>query len=192
MNIRFIEIFWIAIITSIIFALVEFIPSAGGGSSVDIDSQFEISRSSSKGKDWIQCSNSAGCIGKVLAEWPACPICNTAILHPNPKEDSKNIAEDIFTISEEIYSLDKYISEIKIKREEDLQKKLADAKTYDVVYANTVRRNLLTLRAAYFRTKKFVQDGGEQIEGSLISGYYAGKPVWKKAEEFQVYPRKPH
>lgn len=140
----------------------------------------------------IQCTNPAGCVGKLRPDWPACPVCNTPISPSSsvsPRGD--NLAEDIIFLFEKAHSLDKDIGEIKIKREKALQEKLANAKTYDIAYAMKVHKNLQILTNAYERTKAFLERGGEDVEGSLITGFIGGKPVWKKKGDFVIYPRRP-
>jgi hypothetical protein len=138
----------------------------------------------------INCMNPAGCVGKLKLDWPACPICNTP-LSPSSVKSKRggNIAEDIVTLLEKAHSLDEDIGKIKIKREKDFQDKMANAKTFDAFYADKVYDNLQKLVDAYERTKIHLERGGEDVEGSLVSSFVGGRPVWKKKSDFIVYPK---
>ena len=137
----------------------------------------------------IDCNNPAGCIGKLKPDWPACPLCNTPVSLPNSIKRSGSISEDIVSLLEEAKSIDEEIGEIKVKREKDLQERLANAKTFDATYAEKVYTNLQNLVDAYNRTKVYIERGGEDVEGSLISEFIGRKPVWKEKDKFIIYPR---
>ncbi|MFQ5662028.1 MAG: hypothetical protein ACE5F2_02140 [Candidatus Paceibacteria bacterium] len=197
--------FWIIVIICVYFAIIRFVPNSASAQETTEVKQPVLKEKEKeeppglveetqveKPEKWIPCSNPAGCVGKLKSDWPACPICLT----PMPpslavSQRGGNISEDIANIFKEIRSLSEDIDKIKTQREKNLQEKLANAKSYDASYADTVFRNLKEIKDAYELKKAFVERGGADVEGSLITGFIRGDPVWKKIAEFPVYPRQP-
>lgn len=183
----------IIVMGCIYFALVQLVytPLAKADGETETEIKIvEVKPKVGKVEELIPCSNPDGCVGKVRSEWPECPICRTPISSSpiaSPKRGD-NVTEEIVNLLDRIYLLNKDIGEIKIKKEEDRQKRLANMKSYDETYANKVYENLQVLTDAYERTKRFVQDGGEQVEGSLISSFRGGDPVWTEIKYFRTYP----
>lgn len=139
----------------------------------------------------ISCDNPAGCVGKFPkgTGWPVCPICNTPISSVVDVSKDGNIAEEIVFLFEETRSLHDEIQRIKEKRRLEEEERIKNLKAYDIAYAEKVRDNMKVLADAYARTKTFLEKGGEEIPGSVIAGFIGAKPVWKKIEDFPIYPR---
>lgn len=165
----------VIILTGVYFTLVEVV----NGEELKQETSF------------IFCDNTKGCVGKFPkgTDWPVCPICNTTISSVVDVSKDGNIAEEIVSLFEETRSLHDEIQRIKEKRRLEEEERIKNLKAYDSMYAKKVYDNMKVLADAYARTKTFLEKGGEEVPGSVIAGFIGTKPVWKKIEDFPIYPR---
>lgn len=151
---------------------------------------------------FISCDNPAGCVGKFRkgVDWPVCPICNTPISSSVNVSENGNISEEIVSLFEETRSLYNEIEEIIKKRHIEEQERIEKFKAYDIVHAKKVCDNMFALKQALARTKIFVEKGGkipdipddknkDKPVWVIVCFGPRGEPVWKKIEDFPVYPR---
>ena len=138
----------------------------------------------------IQCTNPAGCIGKLDSRLPICPICQFPVptYSAISPMDEGDIAQEIVKVLKEARSYDEEIIEVKAKKQKDLQERIANRKSYGLAHAQKVLRNAIEFRNAKARTLQHLRSGKKGVEGSLISGTYRGNPTWKKEEDFVLYP----